>query len=150
MHSRAVWIIPFYITPWYSYINEGQTSKVFNFIDVGDGYWRRNVLVTTIRCCWQFSPFWSPTSTNRHQLLVTNISYHSHQNLYADKFETFGLNLKVDRIWKKQFELSIEAIVKVQLELTDFIQSLSTLNFATSPSYSIQILIWFVSIGYRP
>ena len=29
-------------------------------IDVGDGCWRRNVLVTTIRCWWRFWPFWSP------------------------------------------------------------------------------------------
>ena len=33
------------------------------FIDVGDGCWRRNVLVTTIRCWWRFWPFWSPKST---------------------------------------------------------------------------------------
>ena len=32
-------------------------------IDIGDGCCRRMVLVTTIRCCWQFWPFWSPTST---------------------------------------------------------------------------------------
>ena len=33
------------------------------YIDVGDGYWRRNVLVRTMRCWWQFWPSWSPKST---------------------------------------------------------------------------------------
>ena len=33
------------------------------FIDVGDGCWRRNVLVTILRCWWRFWPFRSPTSS---------------------------------------------------------------------------------------
>ena len=43
------------------------------YIDVGGGCWRRNVLVTALRCWWRFWSFRSPTSTKRHQLLVTNI-----------------------------------------------------------------------------
>ena len=31
------------------------------FIDVSDGCWRRNMLVTTIKYCRQFWLFWSPT-----------------------------------------------------------------------------------------
>ena len=31
------------------------------YIDVGDGCWRRNVLVTISRCWWRFWPFRSPT-----------------------------------------------------------------------------------------
>ena len=38
-------------------------SVLRGYIDVGDGFWRRNVLITTIRCWLQFWPFWSPTST---------------------------------------------------------------------------------------
>ena len=50
------------------------------YIDVGDGCWRRIVLMTTLRYWWRFWPFWSPISTillhkfrapkftNRHQL----------------------------------------------------------------------------------
>ena len=34
-----------------------------SYIVVGDGCKRRNALVTTIRCCWRFWSFWSPTST---------------------------------------------------------------------------------------
>ena len=50
--------------------------------DVGDGCWRRNVLVTIIRCWWQFWPFWSPTFNifllhcsvrHQHSNDVTNI-----------------------------------------------------------------------------
>ena len=33
------------------------------YIDVGDGCWRRNLLVTTLRCWWRFWPFLSPTSS---------------------------------------------------------------------------------------
>ena len=33
------------------------------YIDVDDGCWRRNVLVTTLRCLWRFWPFLSPTSS---------------------------------------------------------------------------------------
>ena len=75
-----------------------QTLCFNGYIAVGDGCWRRNVLVTTLRCWW---PFWSflppastifdtsdghqdskdvimieiqtPTSKNCHQLQVTNI-----------------------------------------------------------------------------
>ena len=32
-------------------------------IDIGDGYWKQNVLVTEIICCWRFWPLSSPTST---------------------------------------------------------------------------------------
>ena len=32
------------------------------YIDVSDGYWRRVVLVKTLRCWWRFWPFSSPTS----------------------------------------------------------------------------------------
>jgi len=34
---------------------------IFDYIDVGDGCWGRNVLVTTLRCWRRFWPFWSPT-----------------------------------------------------------------------------------------
>ena len=37
------------------------------YIDIGCECWRRNVLMTSFEC-------WSPTSTNRHQLQVTNIT----------------------------------------------------------------------------
>ena len=33
------------------------------YIDVGDGCWKRNVLVTILRCWWRFCPFRSPTSS---------------------------------------------------------------------------------------
>ena len=32
-------------------------------IDVDDGCWGRNALVTILRCLGRFWPFWSPTST---------------------------------------------------------------------------------------
>ena len=56
----------------YSYNKENSKKKmcllrlgpwILGYIDVGDRCWRQNVLVTTIRCLWQFWPFWSPTST---------------------------------------------------------------------------------------
>ena len=31
------------------------------YIDIGDGCWRRNVLMTTLRCWWRFWPFSSLT-----------------------------------------------------------------------------------------
>jgi len=34
-----------------------------DYIDVVDGCWRGNVLVTTMRYWWRFWQFWSPTST---------------------------------------------------------------------------------------
>ena len=33
------------------------------YIDISDGCWRRYMLVTTKKCCWQFWSFWSPTFT---------------------------------------------------------------------------------------
>ena len=36
---------------------------IFGYIDVGDGCWRRNVLVTIWKCWWRFWPFRSPTSS---------------------------------------------------------------------------------------
>ena len=68
------------------------------YIDVGDECWRRNVLMTIIRCWWRFKSFWSPTSTiflhyrraptfkrcHHHRISVTNIhessSTMSHQH----------------------------------------------------------------------
>ena len=35
------------------------TAIRFGHIDIGDGCWSQNVLVTTLRCWWRF---WSPTS----------------------------------------------------------------------------------------
>ena len=40
--------------------NQSQTS---GYIDVGDEYWRWNVLATTLRCWWRFRPFLSLTSS---------------------------------------------------------------------------------------
>ena len=40
---------------------------IIDYIDVGDGCFRRNVLVTTIRCCWRLWPFWSLTFKGYHQ-----------------------------------------------------------------------------------
>ena len=37
--------------------------KPNSYIDVGDGCWRRNVLVTTLRCWWRFWPFLSPATS---------------------------------------------------------------------------------------
>jgi len=59
------------------------------YIGVGDGRWRQNVLVTTIRCWWRFWPFSSPTNTfflqyrrartfqrcHQHPQIVTDIHY---------------------------------------------------------------------------
>ena len=40
------------------------TFELFlGYIDVGDGCWRRNVLVTILRFCWRFWPFSSSTSS---------------------------------------------------------------------------------------
>jgi len=36
-------------------------DEFFDYIDVGDRCWRRNVLVIILRCWWAFWPFWSPT-----------------------------------------------------------------------------------------
>ena len=33
-----------------------------DYINVGDGCWRRNILMTILRCWWRYWPFWSPTS----------------------------------------------------------------------------------------
>ena len=33
-------------------------------INVGDGWWRQNVLVKILRCWWRFWLFWSPTSSS--------------------------------------------------------------------------------------
>ena len=33
------------------------------YIDIGNGCWRRNELVTTLRCWWRFWQFLSPTSS---------------------------------------------------------------------------------------
>ena len=33
------------------------------YIDIGNGCWRRNELVTTLKCWWQFWSFLSPTSS---------------------------------------------------------------------------------------
>ena len=51
-------------------------------IDIGDGCCRRMVLVTTIRCCWQFWPFWSPTSTIflHKRRAPTSQRCHQHRN----------------------------------------------------------------------
>ena len=54
------------------------TTSFSGNIDVGDGCWRRNVLMTTIRCSWRFRPFWSPISTiilhwHQYPKYVTNI-----------------------------------------------------------------------------
>ena len=46
-------------------------EKIGN-IDVGDGCWRQNVLVTIIRYCCRFGCF-------AKTVLVTNINYHSTQ-----------------------------------------------------------------------
>ena len=35
----------------------GVSNSYFDYIDVGDGCWRRNVLVTSLSCWWQFWPF---------------------------------------------------------------------------------------------
>ena len=57
------------IKNWYSVVVEVRlesTSRYLDldkgYIDVGDGCWRRNVLVTNIRCWWQLWSFSSPTS----------------------------------------------------------------------------------------
>ena len=55
---------------FYSAINDkilifkhNSPPTIFGYIDVGDGWWIRNVLVTTIRCWWRSWPFWSPRFT---------------------------------------------------------------------------------------
>ena len=58
-------------------------SHIIGYIDVGNWCWRRNMLATILRCCWQFWPFLSPTSSifshwrltskNCHQNKVNNI-----------------------------------------------------------------------------
>ena len=44
---------------WISFPVKRSQKFPRNF-DVGDGCWRRNVLVTTFRYWWRFLPFWSP------------------------------------------------------------------------------------------
>ena len=46
---------------YYSIWKIGFSGYSYGYIDVGDGCWRWNVLVTTLRCWWRFSPFLSPT-----------------------------------------------------------------------------------------
>ena len=67
-----------------------KNNKQNGYIDVGDECWRRNMLVTTIRCWWRFWPFWSPMSTiflhycraptfnwcHQHPKIVTNFLSH--------------------------------------------------------------------------
>ena len=63
------------------------TLKTYNeviqgYIDIGYGCWRRNVLVTIMRCWWKFWPFWSPTFTIfLHKCRVsTSQRCHQHRN----------------------------------------------------------------------
>ena len=39
-----------------------RVKNMRGYIDVGDGCWRRNVLMTTTRCWWRYRPFLSPKS----------------------------------------------------------------------------------------
>ena len=50
------------------------SSKRVRYIDVSDGCWRRNVLVTTKRFWWRFWQFWSLSQTcHQHWNSVNNI-----------------------------------------------------------------------------
>ena len=50
------------------------------YIDVGDGCWRQNVLVTTIRCWRRFRPFWLPTFKRCHHFVTNFKSLTSYKN----------------------------------------------------------------------
>ena len=77
------------------------------YIDVGDGCWRQNVLVTTLRCWWRFWQFDSPTSCifyhkrrapttkrcHQNRNSVTNSQKLSPTSLVADN------DLPVEKIW---------------------------------------------------
>ena len=54
------------------------------YIDVGDGYWRRNLFVTTLKY-WQFWPFSSPTSS------IFNISVGHQQPKDVNNIEILSL-----------------------------------------------------------
>ena len=66
----STWVISTLLDPW-NMINEFLNSFFATHlmihwlgdIYVGDGCWRRNMLVTTIRCLWRLWACWSPTST---------------------------------------------------------------------------------------
>ena len=70
----------------------------YGYIDVGDGYWRPNVLVTTLRCWWQFRAFCWPSSATLTWPSGTNIQnmsptvsrkYHNVTNITATvKYES--------------------------------------------------------------
>ena len=69
---RALFLLerPFYKCR--AVLSRTETKQMGN-TDVGDGCWRRNVLVTTLRWWWRVWPFWSPTCKNSHHLKVINI-----------------------------------------------------------------------------
>ena len=59
---------------WWRDLSPTSKSRKMGYIDVGDGCWRPNVLVTKFGRCWQVK---SPTSRVRHQhqISVTNITF---------------------------------------------------------------------------
>ena len=101
-------------------------SFIFSYIDVGDGCWGRNVMVTTRRCWWQFWPFWSPTSNmflherraptsqrcHQHRNFVTNIPRssptlgHQHHDFITITVMTYHMQSRVSERFRWPFEPS--------------------------------------------
>ena len=53
------------------------------YIDVGDGCWRPNVLVTIMRCWWRFWPFWfwnSVTNIHKSSPILSHQHHCHHRN----------------------------------------------------------------------
>ena len=71
------------------------------YIDVGDGCWRRNVLVTTLKCWWRFWPFSSPTPSlnisighqHPHNVISIEIRLPTSKSYRQHKFTNVYLSL---------------------------------------------------------
>ena len=64
---------------WCNQLFGYQLQWCCGYIDVGDGGWRRNVLVTTLRRWWRFWPFLSPISSIFEHKLQAPTTKRCHQ-----------------------------------------------------------------------
>ena len=87
--ANSIIYLYFVMSKWYLRHQEYCDSSIWynhsihGYINFGDECWRRNVLVTTLRCWWPFWPFLAPTSFNisvgdQHPKIVKNC--HQYQN----------------------------------------------------------------------
>ena len=82
-----------------------KTVIIIGYIDVGDGRWRPNVMVTTIICWWRFWSFWSPTSTIfLHKCVLPRFKIcHQHRHSVTDIHKLSPTSLSPSLFFHKWF-----------------------------------------------